>query len=124
MAPDAGRSEAAYPTISSPMPPEMKANIAKQHVPSCSPLDYRPLPHGLVGPRSTSVVLVEGNQCRCILDTGSQVTTVSETFYSDHLSSFPVKPINGLLEILGAGGQRVPYLGYIQVLLSGDSFRP
>lgn len=120
MAPVAGRSGATYPPLSSPMSVGPKVNVvrAEQYAQNGSPLNYRPLPHGLVGPRCTTTVLVEGKQCKCILDTGSQVTTVSETFYSDHLSSFPVEPINALLEVLGAGGQRVPYIGYTRVLIS------
>ena len=116
----AGRSEAVHPPLSSSNSTNLKANVvrAEQYAQNGSHLDYRPLPHGLVGPRCSTTALVEGYQCKCILDTGSQVTTVSETFYSDHLSSFPVEPINALLEILGAGGQRVPYIGYTQVLIS------
>ena len=48
------------------------------------------------------------------MDTGSQVTTVSECFHRNRLSHLPVHPIEALLEIEGAGGQHVPYLGYIE----------
>lgn len=44
---------------------------------------------------------------------GSQVTTVSETFYLTDLSLVPIQPINMLFEVEGAGGQNVPFLGYI-----------
>lgn len=57
-------------------------------------------------------------QCESILDSGSQVTTISETFHASHLSSLPVQPIHSLLEIEGAGGQTVPYLGYVEANLT------
>lgn len=76
------------------------------------------LPPGLVGPRCTSKVTVGDVTCESILDTGSQVTTISETFHSRHLSTLPIQPIHQLLEVEGAGGQSVPYLGYVEVLLT------
>lgn len=75
------------------------------------------LPSGLVGPRCISTVSVGDTRCQSILDTGSQVTTISETFHSEYLSSFPTKPIYHLLEVEGAGGQSLPYLGYVVVPL-------
>lgn len=44
------------------------------------------------------------------MNSGSQV----KSFHKAHLSHLPIQPINALLEIEGAGGQNVPYLGYIQ----------
>ena len=79
------------------------------------------LPLGLVGPRCTASVSIEGIECESILDTGSQVTTISETFYLDNLSFLPVQPIQTLFQIEGAGGQHVPYQGYIQALISFPS---
>ena len=79
------------------------------------------LPHGLVGPRCTASVFIEGIKCASILDTGSQVTTISETFHSNNLSFLPIQPIQALFQIEGAGGQHVPYKGYIQALISFPS---
>ena len=76
------------------------------------------LPSGLVGPRCVSTVSIGNIRCQSILDTGSQVTTISETFCSKYLTSFPIQPIHHLLEIEGAGGQSVPYLGYVEVPLT------
>lgn len=72
------------------------------------------LPSRLVGRKCTSRVAVDGVDCSCLLDTGSQVTTISMTFYQDHLSEHPIKPISDLLEVEGANGQTVPYLGYVE----------
>ncbi|CAI5671364.1 unnamed protein product [Oreochromis niloticus] len=48
------------------------------------------------------------------MDSGSQVTTISESFHKDKLAHLPIQPIQALLEIEGAGGQHVPYLGYVE----------
>ncbi|KAK7912872.1 hypothetical protein WMY93_013083 [Mugilogobius chulae] len=43
----------------------------------------------------------------------SQVTTIPESVYNAHLSDHPLRPLDELLEVEGANGQAVPYLGYI-----------
>lgn len=72
------------------------------------------LPRGLIGPKCTATVTIEGVQCVSLLDSGSQVTTISKSFHESHLSHRPIFPIQDLLDIEGAGGQEVPYLGYVQ----------
>lgn len=81
------------------------------------------LPPGLVGPRCVSTVSVGDTRCQSILDTGSQVTTISETFHSRHLASSPIQPIHHLLEVEGAGGQSVPYR-YVEILTHLLSLNP
>lgn len=73
------------------------------------------LPRGLVGNKSTANVKVNGIECNSLLDTGSQVTTVSQSFYESHLSDHTIHPVSDILEVEGANGQAVPYLGYIQL---------
>lgn len=73
------------------------------------------LPSGLVGTRSTAQVTIKGEQVNCLLDTGSQVTTVPHSFYEQHLAEQEIKPLHDLLEVEGANGQSVPYLGYIEM---------
>lgn len=92
---------------------EMRAKVSKDS----GRLNHS-LPPGLVGPRCTSTVSVGDTSCESILDTGSQVTTISETFHSSHLASIPIQPIHDLLEVEGAGGQPVPYHGYVEVHLA------
>ena len=57
-----------------------------------------------------------GVNCNCLLDTGSQVTTISASFYQTNLSETPIQPID-TLEVEGANGQNVPYLGYVSLSL-------
>lgn len=80
-------------------------------------LQRRTLPEKLVGSRSTANVKVNGLECSSLLDTGSQVTTISLSFYNSHLSDQTIHPISDLLNIEGANGQSVPYLGYVKVTL-------
>ena len=73
------------------------------------------LPKGLVGSRCTAVVNIAGIDFNCLMDTGSQVTTVPLSFYKQNLSDQPLKPLCDLLEVEGAAGQSVPYLGYVEM---------
>lgn len=76
------------------------------------------LPKGLVGTRCTAQVCIEGTKVNCLLDTGSQVTTIPSSFHKAHLADYPIKPLNALLEVEGANGQSVPYLGYVELTLT------
>lgn len=73
------------------------------------------LPKGLIGAKYTAQVQINGQSCNCLLDTGSQVTTVSQTFYENNLSHLELHSIHDLLEVEAANGQSVPYSGYIGV---------
>lgn len=68
-----------------------------------------------MGEKCTATVTISGKPCNVLLDTGSQVTTVSESFYNKNLFDHPIKPIENLLEVKSANGQHVPYLGYVEV---------
>ncbi|KAK0151738.1 Zinc finger CCHC domain-containing protein 12 [Merluccius polli] len=76
------------------------------------------LPKGLVGSRCTAAVSIAGIDCSCLLDTGSQVTTVPVSFYNKNLVDHPIQPLDTLLEVEGAAGQSVPYLGYVEVTVT------
>lgn len=52
---------------------------------------------GLIGAKYTANVLIDGQSCNCLLDTGSQVTTVSQSFYDNKLSNLDIHPLNELL---------------------------
>lgn len=72
------------------------------------------LPRGLVGTKTTAQVNIAGKDTRCLLDTGSQVTTVHQSFYEQYLSDLTIHPL-GDLDVEGANGQSVPYIGYIEL---------
>ncbi len=72
------------------------------------------LPKGLVGPKCTAEVFIAGQNFSCLFDTGSQVTTVSQTYYKQNLSHLEINPLEHL-EVEAANCQFVPYLGYIEM---------
>ncbi|KAL6459408.1 hypothetical protein MHYP_G00328800 [Metynnis hypsauchen] len=76
------------------------------------------LPRGLVGPLSTALVKVEGIKCIALIDSGSQVTIIFDSWYNRHLTHLPLHPLSGLA-IWGLSGSddSYPYRGYIQVEL-------
>lgn len=107
----AGRTETeARPTC--PNKPERAFNK------DCDAALQKNLPRGLVGMKCTAQLIVEGNRVNCLLDTGSQVTTIPLSFYQDYLSNHPMKSLESLLEVEGANGQSVPYLGYVELTLT------
>lgn len=69
----------------------------------------------LVGPRCESVIDVAGASARCLLDTGSQVSTVSLSFYEKHLGNkVTLEKLEQLVNIEVAGGHQLPYHGFIE----------
>ena len=72
--------------------------------------------HSIVGPACESEAWVNGIPCKSLLDSGSQVTTLSRSFYNKYLkSSTPLHQIDETFHVEGAGGQRVPYDGVVSV---------
>ena len=74
----------------------------------------------LVGDRNVTSIVFGGRSCRALLDTGSQVTTVTEDFVQSSLPDVPIRPVEDFLMIHGAGRQTLPYLGYIEVDICPD----
>ena len=72
----------------------------------------------LVGPKNESCITIEGQPAVSLLDSGSQVSCVSETFYYKFLSHLELQSLNTLLKIEGAGGNTLPYLGFIEANIS------
>ena len=71
----------------------------------------------LVGPANESPIKVNGVNTTALLDTGSQVSTVSLAFLQKFLSGVTVKSLNQLLRVEVAGGATLSYLGYVEVEL-------
>ena len=73
----------------------------------------------LLGERNLTDVVVEGQITTCLVDTGAMVTTVNEDFFKQ-LSSKPIlhslEELN--VELTGANGQKIPYLGYAELSLA------
>ena len=77
-------------------------------------LYHNPDPLGrLVGEANESKVIVEGQETRALLDSGSQLSAISWTWVKK-LNLEP-KQLQSILWIEGSGGLEVPYLGYVEV---------
>lgn len=74
---------------------------------------------GLVGYSNESQLLVGGVDCRGLIDTGSMITTLADSFYKEHLQHVtPLLPLVDILDIDVAGGYKLPYYGYIATDIS------
>ena len=79
-------------------------------------LEDKKSPVGVVGDDNVGNMIVEGKVVRCLLDTGSMVTTLSEDYYNRHLSSsYELLSLKTIIRIEGAGGHDLPYSGYVEV---------
>lgn len=72
----------------------------------------------LVGPSLDTEATIEGSKVSCLIDSGSQVSIVSETFYRSKLSHVTLEELSSELKVVGAGGNVVPYLGFVRVNVS------
>ena len=61
---------------------------------------------------------------RALLDTGSCVSLVTESFYKEHLSKHEVKAIGEILNIECADGENLPYTGYIETEINVENGLP
>lgn len=75
----------------------------------------------LVGEANECNAYVDGKQCKAFLDMGSQVTSISESFFKQHLSGRVIQSVDKLLKVVGVTGREVPFLGYISVNLKFPS---
>jgi len=71
----------------------------------------------LVGPRNEGEVEVNGIKCRALVDSGSQITSITHGYWRNHpgLREQRLKPSKVTIE--GAGGQSVPYYGVLDLNL-------
>ena len=78
--------------------------------------DTRDVLSRLVGRRCEATVELEGSDTRCLLDSGSQVSTISASHYNKYLACrFALHPVARLVTIEAANGLLINYLGYVQV---------
>ncbi|CAM5165670.1 unnamed protein product, partial [Eretmochelys imbricata] len=61
-------------------------------------------------------VRIEGVECKAVLDTGSQVTIIFQSFYQQMLRHLPIQPLTGL-GLCGLSMDEYPYQGYVIVHL-------
>ncbi|KAL6485918.1 hypothetical protein MHYP_G00053100 [Metynnis hypsauchen] len=68
---------------------------------------------------------IGGVKTRCLLDTGSQVSTITEQFFRKHLSGEDDDILlpAGWLKLTAANGLEIPYLGYLELEVKAMGLR-
>ena len=68
-----------------------------------------------IGEVNELIVMVEGQEARALLDSGSQLSAISLGW----VKKLKLKPqqLQSILQIEGSGGLKVPYLGYVEAHL-------
>nr|XP_055035571.1 uncharacterized protein LOC129423357 [Misgurnus anguillicaudatus] len=71
----------------------------------------------LVGKCPIVTVHMGGVEISCLLDTGSMVTTVTESFFENHFQQLGVDVLKkcSWLQLKAANGLEIPYVGYFEV---------
>ena len=70
----------------------------------------------MIGETNDTLVHIGGVECPSLIDTGSMISNVCESFYRSRLSrNFPLLQLDRLLRIEGGGGNLLDYLGYVEV---------
>ena len=69
-----------------------------------------------IGTSNVMEVNVEGRKCTALIDTGSMITTISEGFLKK-VPDVEIRDLETALQIKGAAGQVVPYIGIVEVLI-------
>ena len=80
----------------------------------------------VIAPCPTVVITVGDTSIniKCLLDTGSMVSTITESFYNKYLSSIPVIQ-EQFITLRAANGLDIPYIGYIEtdVVVHGQTVK-
>ena len=64
----------------------------------------------LLGHANETDILVGEERCLALVDTGSMITSIGESFYRDHLEDqYTLHEINHLVKVEGAGGHQLTY---------------
>ena len=71
----------------------------------------------LVGQMNEGTAIINGCKTNSLIDTESQVTTISKDVYDRYLRDCDIHSIK-TIKVVGAAGQEVPFLGYISVNIS------
>ena len=74
----------------------------------------------LVGPRNEAIISLEGTNMRALLDSGAQVSSISETKAKE--LGLHIKPLKEILEdtdleLTGTGGSNIPITGIVEATL-------
>ena len=69
----------------------------------------------LIGPANEATVLVEGQKFPALIDSGAQLSTMSEALVQ--ALKLPIHKLNTLIKAEVSGGSTIPYVGYVDARL-------
>ena len=69
----------------------------------------------LIGPTNEAIVVVEGQNFPAFIDSGAQLSTMSESLVQ--ALKLPIHKLNTLIEAEVSGGSTIPYVGYVEARL-------
>ena len=69
----------------------------------------------LIGPAKEATVIVEGQKFPALIDSGAQLSTMSEALVQ--ALKLPIHKLNTLIEAEVSGGSTIPYVGYVEARL-------
>lgn len=58
--------------------------------------------------------MIDGVEVRCLLDTGDQVSPMTESFFKQHFVNKSLMDVESCLRVYAANGQDIPFVGYIE----------
>ena len=70
----------------------------------------------LIGRANEEQIVINGHPVTALLDTGSQVTHISEAYCQTN--NIQINPLDKLVEMEGTGGDLIKYIGYIEATLT------
>ena len=101
--------------------PRKRSTINKDKV-ALKELYHNPDPlFRLIGRANETDVIVENQQVKGLIDSGAQVSSISDTFASK--LGLKVKQLDTLLDLEPAGGGQVPYNGYVKLRMRVPNVR-
>jgi hypothetical protein len=95
----------------------MKVSVAG-HTEASDVNQGQALKSNFVGKSNESSILFHGLEANALIDSGSMITTVSESFYNSLPNKPSLRDLKMLLDISVADGSRLDYLGYIDTYIS------
>lgn len=85
--------------------------------PSCSPRPKQGLPFRFIGESNESEASVDNIPCKCLLDSGSMITSIAEWFCREHGLDKKIQDLDHF-RVDGSNGLPVPYIGYVELEIS------
>lgn len=72
----------------------------------------------LAGRPIETTVFIDGIETTALLDTGSCISCLGQSFYEKNLSHLPLLPVTDILNVECADGQKLPYSGCIKATMT------